>query len=584
MGLNLKIIPDSKQKPWTYSNQMLKQICKKLSTYEINTRMLIYNQLYILYNNAKAYVQYYSLFGSYYFNSYLRKKSVKDTDLETHIDNFLKFIQLAPEFDSKYEVYRFIESDDYLTNLKIDDVFEERSFISTTRNPFYSMADNKFGFILLKIKLKPNVPGIGLLLESYSNYPAEQEVLLPPSKLKLVEKSDDFKYYHWNKLFEKKIIKKYVFEYIEPISYDVSYYTTNYLKSTENYHPEIDFFNLTFEGNTNERILNFFNSLPVINLRRGFYSYIGKIKYKFHAYFLTQNPVYSKFFFLQKEQPEQNRILGDQIYITIQNSTNGQIELLVEIRNIISVNYYHRFSGLSNTIPDKDLIHWLSGMAKSFEIFSVFIHGNYSSYAEIVENILNKSNKSNQQNLFENFKTIQYIDNPDSNILNLYTSDINTYCVDLINYILFNNKRFNNLSYIEKQIPLHMIDKLQTILFVDLYNKHKSVPDDDLLYRLHNKTKLNMTVLEFYKYLHQNYPYMIKKYQNLMISVYPKTIVPPWHFYYVLKPFEYLYEANIIPFIPQPNIEKIDQYIKNLQDEIKFMHDNKFRQIQQSNI
>jgi hypothetical protein len=595
MGLNLKIIEDSTKKPWTYSDNTLKKICKKLANYEINTRMLIYNQLYILYNNAKAYVQYYSLFGSYYFNTYLRKKSVKDVELDIHINNFLKLIESAPEFDSAYEVYRFIESDDYLLNLKINDIFEERSFISTTRNPFYSMTDNKFGFILLKIKLKSNVPGIGLLLESYSNYPAEQEILLPPSKLKLVEMSDDFKYYHWNKLAEKKIIKKYVFEYVEPISYDISYYTSTYIDSISNSSiPDIDFYSMSFDTNinVNEKILNFFNSLPTINLRRAFFSNIGQTKYKFFAYFLTQNPVYSKFFFLQKEHHEQNRMLGDQIYFTIQNTTNGQIELLVEMRNIISVNYYHRFSGLSNTINDKDLIHWLSGLAKAFGIFSVVIHGNYSSYAHIVENILNSNLKEqeeqtiklNQQNLFENFKTVQHIDNPDSNILNLYTSDINTYCVDLVNYILFNDKRFNNLAYVEKQIPFHMIDKLHTILFIDLYNKYKSVPDDDLLYRIYSKTKLNLTVLEFYKYLHQNFPYMVVKLQNLIVSLYPKTINPPWHFYYILKPFEYLFESNIIPFIPQPNVEKIDQYIKNLKNEISFINENKFRQIKQQNL
>ena len=74
---------------------------------------------------------------------------------------------------------------------------------------------------------------------------------------------------------------------------------------------------------------------------------------------------------------------------------------------------------------------------------------------------------------------------------------------------------------------------------------------------------------------------MISKLQNLIINMYPKTINPPWHFYYILKPFQYLYESNIIPFLPQPNIDKIDQFIKNLQDEIKFIHDNKFRQVLQ---
>jgi hypothetical protein len=70
LALNLGIIKDKKIKPWSFKKRDIIKICKKISTYEINTQMLIYNQLYILYNNAKAYVQYYSLFGSYYFNNY----------------------------------------------------------------------------------------------------------------------------------------------------------------------------------------------------------------------------------------------------------------------------------------------------------------------------------------------------------------------------------------------------------------------------------------------------------------------------------------------------------------------------------
>ena len=608
MGLNLGIIIDKKIRPWSYSKQTLKSICSKLSKYEINTQMLIYNQLYILYNNAKAYVQYYSLFGSYYFNSYMRRKSSLDVDLNKHIDNFLKLIKQAPAFDSEYEVYRFIETDDYLAHLKIGDVFEERSFISTTRNPFYSMTDNKFGFILIKIKLKPNIIGTGLLIESYSNYSFEQEVLIPPSKIKLIEINTDFKYYHWNKLAEKRIIKKYIFEYIEPLSYDIDYYVKDYYVENT-YIPVLDFYQIQYMGsNTNERTLNFFNSLPTLNLRRIFESIIGKTKYKFYAYFLTQNKVYSKFFFLQKEEQDLNRMLGDQIYLTIQNPDNGQIELLIEIRNIISVNYYHRYSGLTNIISDNDLLHWLAGLAKALDINNIIIHGNYSSYAHIVEDILNQTN-IDQHNLLENFKTIQNIDNPDANILNLYTSDINTYCVDLINYICNDTKRFANLDYVERKIPLHMIDKLKTITVKSLYEMYKSTRSDDYLFKVyrkliiqydsiqqtifdqhvksdqhikydqHIKSNADISIFDFYKYLHKTFPYLVSKLQELIIPLYPKNTIGPWHFYYVYKPFEYLFEKKLIPFIPQSNIDKIEEFVKNLQDEIKFIHDNKFRQI-----
>ena len=96
-------------------NYAINNICDKLYKYEINTKMLIYNQLYILYNNAKSYIQFYSLFGSYYINNYLRNKnSVKDIELENHINNIFQLMKHSPNIDSNYEVYRFIDNDDYI--------------------------------------------------------------------------------------------------------------------------------------------------------------------------------------------------------------------------------------------------------------------------------------------------------------------------------------------------------------------------------------------------------------------------------------------------------------------------------------
>ena len=565
MALNLKLIPHTETKPWSYSSIQLKEICKQLTSYEINTNLLLYNQLYILYNNAKSYIQFYSLFGSYYFNNYLRNRdSIKDPDIDQHIQNMLKIIEKAPSLESNYEVYRFIETDDYLHDLKIGSIFNENSFISTTRNPFYSK-DNVFGFILIKIILKKNIEGIALLIESYSNYPSEQEILLPPSKLKLISIDNNFKYYHWNKIAENRIVKKYIFEYIEPLSYNIDYYTNKYLQNQIQI-PIIDFYNQEYSGNSiQEKTINFFISLPKINLRRIFKSNIGSIEYEITAYFLTQNKVYSKFFFLQRED-DHNIKLGDEIYLTIQNKSNGQIELLVEIRNIISVNYYYRYSGLKCQIADDDLIHWLSGLSKSLNIQTIIIHGNYSSYANIVEKIT-------MNNLLDEFKTIQNINNPDANILNLYTADINTYCVDLIDYIFNDTKRFSNKSFINRKIPLHLIDKLKSLKFKSL-NINKS----DLLYLIYKKQNIDISILDMYKIIHLQYPYLIPKLQDLIITTYSKNSILPWHFYYILKPFEYLFDNKLISYIPILNSDKIEELIKNLDIEVSFIHKNKFRQ------
>lgn len=575
MACNLEIIKNEK-KPWNYSESELCNICNQLSKYEINTKTLIYNQLYILYNNAKSYIQYYTLFGSYYINTYLRNKNyIKDTELDKHIDNFFQLMKKAPPIDSNYEVYRFIDNDEYLSHLNKNDIFIEDSFISTTRDPFYSSKSNVFGFILIKIKLPKNIEGISLLIETYSNYQYEQEILLMPGRLKLIYIDNEFKYYHWNKLDENKIIKKYVFEYIEPLKYNIDFYTSKYL-NTNIIIPEIDFYKINYEGITiNEKVLNFFNTLIKINLRRTFYSKIGNKKYQFYAYYLIQNKIYSKYFFLQRDEPN-NKNLGDEIYLTIQNINNGNIELFIEIRNIISVNYYFRYAGVANHFNQNDLLHFLAGLAKALEINTIIIHGDYSSYINIVENILIES----KDNLFENFSTIQNIDNPDMNILNLYTADINTYCIDLINYIFNNKKYYYNNDFIDRKIPYHMIDSLDNIKFIHLYDKYKNYIDNiDPIYRIYRKNDKDISLLELYKIIHINYPYLIPKYQNLIYLSFPKNVIYPWHFYYIFKPFDYLFSNNIIKYIPSSYIDTLDKLTKKLENEVQFINNNKFRQV-----
>ena len=78
------------------------------------------------------------------------------------------------------------------------------------------LSKNKFGFILCKIKLPGKVQGVGLSIETFSMFPKEQEIIIPPyTKLKLIGKDTDFNYYHIDDNFKSKIIKKYEFELIE---------------------------------------------------------------------------------------------------------------------------------------------------------------------------------------------------------------------------------------------------------------------------------------------------------------------------------------------------------------------------------
>ena len=58
--------------------------------------------------------------------------------------------------------------------------------------------------------------------------------------------------------------------------------------------------------------------------------------YLFQAFYLDDNPIYEKYFFLQKKNDFKQR---EQIYFVLQDKDTGEIQMLIELRDIISVNY-----------------------------------------------------------------------------------------------------------------------------------------------------------------------------------------------------------------------------------------------------
>jgi hypothetical protein len=132
------------------------------------------------------------------------------------INKILNVMKNSPALDNNYFVYRFIWDDSFINKLKIGDTVVDNGFISTTRDPFYSPGlTGKFGLTLIKINIPKNKKGLGLFIENFSLFQKEEEFLLSPfTKLKLLSKDDNFKYYHTNEAFEKLIEKKYEFEYV----------------------------------------------------------------------------------------------------------------------------------------------------------------------------------------------------------------------------------------------------------------------------------------------------------------------------------------------------------------------------------
>jgi len=191
------------------------KICKKVSKNDISYNTINQHMLSIIDNNAIGWIGFYSMTGSYIFNKILRES------LPIHqymYDGLVKIIDTMNlvNLPKDYYFYRFVWDDDYIMDLKIGQTFIDRGFISTTRDPFYSPGIKMdFGLILIRINVPKNIEGNGLLIENFSMFPKEEEFLIKPnSKLKLISKDENTKYYHIDQKFENLIKKKYEFDLI----------------------------------------------------------------------------------------------------------------------------------------------------------------------------------------------------------------------------------------------------------------------------------------------------------------------------------------------------------------------------------
>jgi hypothetical protein len=551
MNLNIKKIDTEK-------------ICKKIKENDINSKIILQHQIYIEQNVCKSYIQLYTLLGSFYWNSYLRNNDrIQDIFLEKQINNLYYIIERSPAFDKDYYLYRFIQNDSYLSHLKIGDLFEETSFISTTRNPFYDPKNNYFGFILIKIKIPKNIEGIGLMIETYSLFPKEEEILLNPSILKLISINNDFYYYHPNSNASNMIKKKYEFQFIETIKNKPTTFL-NY-KNEYNPIPTLNFLNMKLNGNDfTSKVYYFYNNiLPKYNDARYFYTEIENNIYLFQVFYLDYNPIYEKYFFIQQYYKK------NEIYFILQDENTGQIILLIEIRDIISVNYISKFVGSKDIFSDYQLIKFISILGHFFGISDIIIHNSYESYYEISKKLLNTTLNS----------VIQH-DNPDNHIISLYSGDFTFYNKDIIQFMNLNFDKFKNIPGLTCNLKKHVILSLKKINVIDLFVNIDKSP----LYYILIKTNKNMNFLDFYLFIHNNYFYLLSDLINIIVrfnnDIFPEPKDNPFlNTCYYLSSQQFLYESNIIPFITIYKTNIYNDYIYKLNNENKKISENRYRSI-----
>jgi hypothetical protein len=562
------------------NNDSSEEICKQVSFNDITAKEILSHQVYIQNKTYKQYVQLYTLLGAYYWNFYLRNKCFKDMYLEKQIDNLHSIIKDAPAFSRDYWVYRFIDNDSYINDLVVGSVYEENSFISTTRNPFYDPKNNLFGFILIKIRIPKSVKGVGLCIESYSLFPNEEEILMNPSRLKLVEITDNFYYFHPNPKASKRIKKLYVFEYIEPIKEKPSSVSLHY-EHNLNEIKTIDWLGSRIDGDDfASKVYHFYrNVLSSFNNKRYFHSFIGKTKYLFQAFYIDDNQIYEKYFFLQNSEAKSiinsearsKFVCKEEIYFILQNEDTGAIQLLIELRDVISVNFIHKYLGSEKDFEEEDLILFLSSMARYFGLDNIIIHNKYSSYKEISAKLL----KGQTDDVLTQ-------SNPDDRILSLYSGDFKYFNNDFINFIEGGVSRFNKIPGVTYNLKKHHIAFMTLMNASDLFVDVVKSPLYNLLLKKQKVEKSPIKLKDFYLYIHYNNFYLLPE-LNQLIALYNNDLFEnytdnPWsNSYFSLKSEEYLYERGHINYIETFKSNMYQDYLHKLATETKNITFNNYR-------
>jgi len=537
LGLNLKIIkPDETY----YDEKRLLQLCDKVSQDDIDSDTLLNHYLFIQFNNLQYYIKYYSFMGSYQMNYYIRNNSVKDKFIEKNINQFHSIISKSPGFNDTYYVYRLINNDDFLQDVKIGEIFEDKSFMSTSRNPFYNPVRNAFGLILMKIKLPKNKQGVGLCIENYSLFPEEQEIILNPCRLKLVSK-DDTIYYHTDKKAQRSIKTKYEFVYVEPIPLDINKISKNYDDELD--IPIIDLYNTKVSGvKVEDKLNNFSNLLPLVNTCKRFYVEINKKQYLFSVNKMADKRIYEKFFFLQKKKYSENDII-EELYITYQDESTGEILLMIEIKDVISVNYLQKFTGCNKEFNDNDLLELISGFSKLFQLYQVVIHPNYKPFSTFIH-----------------IKPEEYhyvIDNiTDYHQVQKLSANIKIFNNDLMNYLIMKKNRFENIN-VKMNFKKGLLDKLKNIKVKEVFNE-----ENYEIYSLIKKeslANLNELIIFFYK----NYFYLLDKVITQINKYFDNELILN-NLYYVFDSGTYLFEKQIISYAITDDTDLLSNYLTKL--------------------
>lgn len=548
MGLNqgIKLDPDKYLEP-----EDISEICEKIEDNEISSEMLLKHNNYITVNDKVGLIQYYTLQGSYFINQYMRKLisyDYKNDKLEEIIKPMWNLVLTAPEFDQSYTLYRFVHDDSHMNSINIGDIYTEKGFLSTTRDPFYRSDLYEFGFVLMKIKIPPGKKGVALCLETLSHFPEEQEIIFPPgSKFKLISRDKDCVYYHTDIDFSSAVKTKYEFEWIgnteikfEPRPEIRIKEPINFLKlenvSTVTLMEKIKFF-----------IKNYVNDLGQFVIK------VGDKEYTIICEYFDSTGAYHNLYGLMTTN-------GLLMYSFRENYFLFFIELgEIEGKHSMVVNFNSTYGGLDtgNTIGDMNFIRLLSEIGYYFEMQIILIYGES----------LNCTSDLQGENAINNITTSEFGQrefNGEQNANNIMTdsnknSDYirsGTYRVDIFKYFTTKKKRYDDINISRSEMyPGFLYSDLDALMKISP-DTILSEKDRDEVYQVYQKVYLSenkkKTISDFYIWLRHNKCYLLDIFEYKMNRIFGENN-PFFNYVYLLDPASFLYNRKLISIYPDYN-------------------------------
>ena len=370
MGQNMGMIK-KKISPIELQNKDLHyKICKEISKNDIYANEILNHKKYLdkFYNE----ITFFSIYGSYFINQNLRYYQENQTFNNCPFPYYLEYAQSvskifneSPGLEDEYYLYRFIQNDSFLKDIKIGEIFVEAGIMSTTRNPFYSPEElEQFGMILLKITIPKQYDKL-LLIEGISVFPHEEEIILPPfTKLELLSKDNDFEYYHTNEKIQKTIKKRYHFKVVGQEKIPKS------PKLNINNIPTLDITTKLFSPNLIDRKREFLTTLTNKGLMR--IKILDKTIF-FMAMTFDSTEAYQRVY----SNKDSNGIL---LFCFDEYS----IKYGIEISNDLVFNFQNRFFSDSLDLNDKEIYYLLGIVGKLFGFTSAKVFLPYKKENDLI--------------------------------------------------------------------------------------------------------------------------------------------------------------------------------------------------------